>query len=184
MPSRVLPRLVVADAGVDDHGEAGRSQDKAVDAHEEAPARVHEMRREPVANATVTDNSLPNPAAAVTTLWTQTSGTGTATFGNASTIDTSVTFSATGTYVLRLDANDSEFSAYDEITIEVVEGSLNSAPVVNAGNNKTITEPTTSTLLDATVNDDGKPIPPGAVTTTWTQQSGPAGVTFNNIHIG
>ncbi len=134
-------------------------------------------------DATVTDDGLPNPPAAVTTLWTQEDGPGTATFGNAGAIDTTVTFSVTGTYVLRLTADDDEFSNYDEVTIEVVAGSLNSPPVVNAGLDKTITQPTTSTLLDATITDDGKPIPPGAVTVTWTQQSGPVGVTFNNIHL-
>ena len=129
-------------------------------------------------DATVTDDGLPNPPAAVTTLWTQQSGPGTAAFGNANAIDTSITFSATGTYILRLDANDSEFSSYDEATIEVVEGSLNSAPVVDAGVDKTIMVPQSSVSLNATVTDDGRPIPPGAVTTTWTKESGPGTVNF------
>jgi len=133
-------------------------------------------------DGTVTDDGLPNPPAAVTTLWTKQSGPGTATFGNANAIDTSVTFSVTGTYVLRLTADDDEFSNYDEVTIEVVAGSLNSPPVVNAGLDKIVTEPSNSVSLDATVTDDGKPNPPGVVTTTWTKQSGPGTVTFGNIH--
>ena len=81
-------------------------------------------------DGTVTDDGLPDPPATVTTLWTQTSGPGTASFGTATNVDTSVSFSATGTYVLRLTADDSDMSAYDEVTITVVAGSLNDAPVV------------------------------------------------------
>ena len=41
------------------------------------------------------------------------------TFADASAEDTTATFSATGTYVLRLTANDSEEEAYDELTVRV-----------------------------------------------------------------
>jgi len=68
-------------------------------------------------DGTVTDDGLPDPPAAVTTLWTKQSGPGTVTFGNANAVDTTATFSATGTYVLRLTADDDELNAYDEITI-------------------------------------------------------------------
>ena len=54
----------------------------------------------------------------------------------------------------------------------------NLPPSVDAGPDQIITLPTNSVALDATVNDDGEPDPPGAVTTTWTQFSGPSGVTF------
>ena len=68
-------------------------------------------------DGTVTDDGLPNPPAAVTTTWTKQSGPGTVTFGNANAVDTTATFSATGTYVLRLTADDDELTAYDELTI-------------------------------------------------------------------
>ena len=131
-------------------------------------------------DGTVTDDGLPNPPAAVTTLWTQESGPGTATFGNANIIDTTVEFSELGIYVLRLTANDSQLESYDEVTITVTDGSLNSAPVVNAGPDKTITEPAYSVSLNAVVTDDGNPNPPGTVTVQWTQQSGPGTVNFTN----
>ena len=133
-------------------------------------------------DATVTDDGLPNPPAAVTTMWTQQSGPGTATFGNVNAIDTTVSFSAIGVYVLWLTADDSVLSAYDEVTISVSDGSLNSAPVVNAGPDKTIIEPTNSLSLHATVTDDGRPVPPGAVTVQWTQQSGSGTVDFSNAN--
>ncbi len=128
-------------------------------------------------DATVTDDGLPNPPAAVTTTWTRVSGPGTVTFGNATAVDTTATFSVAGTYVLRLTASDSELSGFDEITITVRPANL--APVVNAGADQTITLPAVATL-DATVTDDGLPNPPAAVTTTWTRVSGPGTVTFGN----
>jgi uncharacterized protein YjiK len=57
-------------------------------------------------------------------------------------------------------------------------GSPTSAPpTVNAGPDQTITLPAAASL-DGTVTDDGLPNPPGAVTTTWSQVSGPGTVTF------
>ncbi len=67
---------------------------------------------------TVSDDGLPL-AATVTHTWTTTSGPGTVTFGDASALATTATFSTTGVYVLRLTASDTEFTAYDECTILV-----------------------------------------------------------------
>ena len=133
-------------------------------------------------HGTVTDDGLPNPPGAVTTLWTQQSGPGTVTFGNANAVDTTVTFSEIGTYVLRLTANDGEFEEYDEVTIEVLEGSLNDAPIVDAGPDKTITIDK-SVILNGSVVDDGKPNPPGVVTILWTVVDGPGTVTFANANV-
>jgi hypothetical protein len=47
------------------------------------------------------------------------SGTGIVTFVDASAIDTTATFSAAGTYVLRITAHDGALSASDELTIHV-----------------------------------------------------------------
>lgn len=57
----------------------------------------------------------------------------------------------------------------------------NTAPVVNAGPDQTITLPATATLT-GTVSDDGLPDPPAHVTTTWSKVSGPSGgtVVFSN----
>ena len=131
-------------------------------------------------SGTATDDGLPNPPAAITTTWTQTSGPGTATFGNASVLNTSVSFSVIGTYVLRLTADDSELSSYDEVTIDVVDGSLNDTPVVNAGPDLVVAAPATVATLSGTATDDGRPDPPAHLTITWTQESGPGIVTFAN----
>ena len=55
----------------------------------------------------------------LTTLWTQQSGPGTVTFGNSSLVDTFATFSAAGTYVLRLTANDGQLTSFDQLTVIV-----------------------------------------------------------------
>ncbi len=72
-------------------------------------------------DGTVSDDGLPEPPGAVSTTWSQVSGPGTVTFANASAVDTTATFSAAGTYVLRLTADDSLLSTSDEVTITVLE---------------------------------------------------------------
>ena len=131
-------------------------------------------------DGTVADDGLPDPPATVTTEWTQVSGPGAVTFGDASAVDTTASFSDVGSYVLRLNANDGELSAYDEVTIIIQEAPANEPPTVNAGPDQTITLPDDATL-DGTVADDGLPSPPGEVTTEWTQVSGPGTVSFGDV---
>ena len=58
-----------------------------------------------------------------TILWKQYSGPGTVTFGNASQANTTVNFSAPGTYTLRLSADDGVHAvAYDAVVITVTSG--------------------------------------------------------------
>ena len=70
-------------------------------------------------DGTVNDDGRPNPPGAVTTTWSVDSGPGTVTFANPNAVDTSASFSAAGTYVLRLTANDSALSASDTVQIVV-----------------------------------------------------------------
>ena len=91
-------------------------------------------------------------------------------------MDTTATFSTIGTYVLRLTANDSVLSVYDEVTITYMQ---NQPPVVNAGTDKTVGIEDITTVNGA-VTDDGLPDPPNIVTKLWTQQSGPGTATFTN----
>ncbi len=130
-------------------------------------------------SGTVTDDGLPNPPAAVTTAWSKVSGPGTVTFGNAAATNTTVSFSAAGTYVLQLTANDGALSGSGQTTVTVQAAAANTAPVVNAGPNQTITLPAAATL-SGSVTDDGLPNPPAAVTTAWSKVSGPGTVTFGN----
>ncbi|HYO76574.1 MAG TPA: PKD domain-containing protein, partial [Thermoanaerobaculia bacterium] len=67
----------------------------------------------------------------LTTTWSRVSGPGTVAFGNASALATSASFSAAGTYVLRLSATDSRATTHDDVTIVVLPA--NEPPKVNAG---------------------------------------------------
>lgn len=133
-----------------------------------------------ILDATVTDDGLPSPPT-LTTNWSQISGPGTVTFGNATSVDTTVAFSAIGVYTLRLTANDGALRSSDDILITVTSSTaVNTAPMVNAGVDQTITFPNAANL-DATVTDDGLPSPP-TLTTSWSKFSGPGTVTFGNAN--
>ena len=127
-----------------------------------------------VLDATCTDDGLPNGA--LNSQWRQVSGPGTVTFGDAGAEDTTATFPASGLYVLRLTADDTELSASDDIRVTVSAEPINLAPVVNAGSDQTITLPVDNVLLEASVTDDG--LPNGALNSQWRQVSGPGTVTF------
>jgi hypothetical protein len=130
-------------------------------------------------NGTVTDDGLPNPPGTVTTTWSEVSGPGAVTFGNASAVDTTASFSAAGTYVLKLLASDSVLSSSDTATITVNSASQNQPPTVNAGQDQTVILPNSATL-SGTASDDGLPNPPGTLITAWSQFSGPGTVTFGD----
>jgi len=129
---------------------------------------------------TATDDGLPNPPGVLTITWSTVSGPGTVTFANPSAPTTTATFSAVGTYVLRLTASDSALSNSDDVQI-IVSPSTNLPPVVNAGPDQTITLPAVANLT-GTATDDGLPNPPGKLTTTWSFLSGPGTVTFGNVN--
>ncbi|NNG45987.1 MAG: hypothetical protein HKM86_02585 [Deltaproteobacteria bacterium] len=70
-------------------------------------------------DGTVTDDGMPNPPGAVTTTWSPVSGPGTVTFADPGGVDTTASFSGTGTYILRLTADDGDLVASDEVTVTV-----------------------------------------------------------------
>ncbi len=69
-----------------------------------------------IVSATITDDGAP---AAVTQTWTQVSGPGIATIESPNAATSAVTFSAPGTYVLRISATDTQFTVSDQVTIVV-----------------------------------------------------------------
>ena len=129
-------------------------------------------------SGTATDDGLPNPPGAIVTTWSMISGSGTATFVDVNDVNTAVSFSTDGVYVLRLTADDSELTAADDVTI-TVNPPPNQAPNVDAGSNQTVSL-ANSASLDGTVTDDGLPDPPATVTTLWDTVSGPGTVTFTD----
>jgi len=72
-----------------------------------------------VLEASASDDGRPNPPATLATSWSKVSGPGTVTFGDSNAVNTTVRFSANGTYVLRLTANDGQLAASDDLTVVV-----------------------------------------------------------------
>ncbi len=66
---------------------------------------------------TATDDGLP--AGGMSSTWSQVSGPGVVGFGDAASPVTTVTFTATGTYVLRLTATDTLLTASSDVTVTV-----------------------------------------------------------------
>ncbi len=119
---------------------------------------------------TITDDQLPHNI--LTSTWTDASGPGNATIADASQTNTTVTFDQPGIYTLRLTASDTLATADADVIIRV-----NAAPEVDAGNDQVVTIGTPVTLAGSYI-DDG--ISGSAVTTLWTQISGPAGAVFTD----
>ncbi len=70
-------------------------------------------------SGTVTDDGLPAPPGATSASWSMASGPGTVTFADPTALSTSASFSAPGTYVLRLTASDTVLSGWDELMVVV-----------------------------------------------------------------
>jgi hypothetical protein len=71
-------------------------------------------------------------------------------------------------------------STPDTVVITVVPDGDNEPPTVDAGKDQIIYLPKKKATLYGTVTDDGRPVPPGKVTTTWIQVSGPGMAEFAN----
>src|SRR5436853_3768126 len=65
------------------------------------------------------DDGQPNPPGALTTMWSQVSGPGTVSFSNASALNSTATFSASGAYVLRLTVSDGVLAVSDNVAVTV-----------------------------------------------------------------
>jgi len=79
---------------------------------------------------TASDDGQPGPK--LTTLWSVVSGPGTVTFGTAISLNSSASFSAPGTYVLRLTADDSALTASSDVTITVLPKADNTSPTLTS----------------------------------------------------
>ena len=95
-------------------------------------------------DGTVTDDGLPTPPM-VSTLWSVTSGPGPVTFGAATSVDTTASFTVEGVYVLRLTADDGALTAFDDVTVHMAAPSDETPPTV------VLTAPTAGATLTGTV---------------------------------
>jgi hypothetical protein len=83
------------------------------------PDRTVFLGQSAALDGTVSDDGLPNGT--LTTTWSKVSGPGTVSFANASAVDTTASFGAFGSYVLRLTASDGELSAQDDVAVSVLD---------------------------------------------------------------
>lgn len=111
---------------------------------------------------TASDDGLPGGQLNYT--WSKESGPGTVTFGTPNSLNTTATFSANGSYVLKFEASDTALSACKNVNVIV---GTNAAPSITVS-------PTTQTIdlsqtanITATVTDDGLPF--GQVKNTWSK---------------
>ncbi len=126
-------------------------------------------------NGTVTDDGLPE-AGTLAITWSQVSGPGTVTFEDQNLPDTTATFSAAGTYLLRLTASDTELTSKSDVTITVQPE--NQAPTVSAGADQIISLPGVA-QLNGVASDDGWPAG-STLSVSWNFLSGPGPVSFDN----
>jgi PKD repeat protein len=124
---------------------------------------------------TVTDDGLPT-GSGLTVSWSKVSGPGIVTFTTSTAPSTKAAFSAAGTYILQLTATDSLLTNSSDVTIVVI--AANTAPVVNAGADQTITLPAKANLTGS-ATDDG--LPSGStLSVSWSKVSGAGTVTFGS----
>ncbi|GAA3141042.1 hypothetical protein GCM10010466_35110 [Planomonospora alba] len=122
--------LYIVDRGVDNDTDPDENDGKMYEMSVDLPpipnlAPVPQAGRDVASHLTdpltlrgaVRDDGGPAP---VSVTWSQVSGPGTAAFADATAAATSVSFSATGTYVLRLTASDSALSASDDVAVTVL----------------------------------------------------------------
>jgi RHS repeat-associated protein/uncharacterized repeat protein (TIGR01451 family) len=123
-------------------------------------------------NGIVSETPLP-AGTTLTSAWSQVQGPGIATFSSPNTPVTTVSFSAPGTYVLRLTGSDSLLTATSDVTVSILG---NQSPVTNAGKDQQANFPSTVSL-HGTASDDGLPVN-SSLSTFWIKVNGPGNVAF------
>ncbi len=123
--------MYVVDRGVDNQADPNENDGKMYEMNASLPSgnqppavnagadRAVVMPATVSLDGSVSDDGLP-AGATVTSTWSQLPGApGSASFTNPTSATTDVSFSAPGTYVLRLTADDTELQASDDVTVRV-----------------------------------------------------------------
>lgn len=106
--------------------------------------------------------------------WTKISGPSGGTITSPSTATTTITSMVAGTYVYQLTVTDDDGATHTDQIQVIVNPAPNVAPTANAGVNKVITLPTSTT----TFTGSGTDIDGTIVSYVWTKLSGPSGGTI------
>jgi RHS repeat-associated protein len=126
---------------------------------------------------TVSDDGHPT-GATVSSRWTLVAGPGVVSFSSSTQPITDATFSAAGSYLLRLTASDTALSTSDDVVVTVAPtNGANLGPTVSAGPDQLVTQPVTTASLVGAVADDGLP-QGGTLTVAWSLVSGPGTASF------
>ena len=134
-----------------------------------ADAGANEVITLPVNSITLFGGASDSDGSIVSYEWTKVSGPS-AVLTNASTATLSVSSMLAGTYVFRLTVTDNDGAIdSDEVRVKVNGVATNQAPVADAGNDQTITLPTSI----ATLNGSGSDADGSIVKYTWVKVSGP-----------
>ena len=123
-----VKRFYITDRGIDNNVDPNAVDGKLYELT--APAPNPPSNLPPVANAgpdqaavlpasatldgTITDDGLPGPS---TASWSLVSGPSGVTFGNPNAVDTTASVAIPGVYVVRLTANDGQYTASDDVTL-------------------------------------------------------------------
>ena len=125
---------------------------------------------------TSTVTAIPAHAATVTQQWRQVSGPGTTTFSTPTLPNTTATFSAPGTYVLQLTANDSVLQSSQTLTVRVLTAPV-TGPTDSLALRLPFDEGSGTTANDATGNGNTGTLKNGAGWTTAGEINGALSVT-------
>ena len=118
------------------------------------------------------------PSGTLTSTWTHVSGPVEAIFGSPNAESTTALLAQIGTYVLELTVSDGSLSASDEVIVTVGSASADNQPPTASAGVDLIWPISKNLTLRGIYSDDG--LPTGAITTTWTQESGPGSAVFEN----
>ena len=134
----------------------------------------------PTNSVSLNGNGSYDPDGSITYSWAKTAGPTQFTISNSTIVNPAFSNLVAGTYTLRLTVTDNKGAkATDDINIIVNPVSANQLPVAKAGNDVTITLPTSSVNL----NGNGSYDPDGSITYSWAKTAGPTQFTISNSTI-
>jgi beta-galactosidase len=85
----------------------------------------------------ISDDGQPNPPGSVSVRWSVVSGPGVVTFSQQSALSTSASFSASGSYVLRLTADDGQVRTSSDLTVVAIARPIISVQLISGALNLT-----------------------------------------------